>query len=164
VEAEPTSRVQDASLDQVDIAEAARRLQTTPDAIRKRIRRGSLDAVKLDGRWYVVLDAARATSAGQSTSHILDTGQDAPESGRTDDQDASRTALVESLQDEVLFLRAELAKRSEEIERRDVIIAQLAERIPRRLEAPTVSEPPVPAPVTEQPAERPAPRPWWRFW
>jgi hypothetical protein len=119
---------QDASYERVDIAEAATRLQTTPEAIRKRIRRGSLEASKQDGRWYVVLDVSRTASssegAGRPGDGVQDTGQD-----------ASRTELVDALKDEILFLRRELEQRSEEIQRRDVIIAQLTDQL-RRLPAP----------------------------
>ena len=42
--------------DSVDISTAAIRLGVTPQAVRKRITRGTLSATKRDGRWYVVLD------------------------------------------------------------------------------------------------------------
>jgi hypothetical protein len=48
--------VQDIGHDILDISEAARRLGITPDAVRKRISRGTLEAHKRDGRWFVVLD------------------------------------------------------------------------------------------------------------
>jgi hypothetical protein len=48
--------VQDIGHDILDISEAARRLGITPDAVRKRISRGGLEAHKRDGRWFVVLD------------------------------------------------------------------------------------------------------------
>jgi hypothetical protein len=39
----------------VDVAEAARRLGVTPDAIRARLHRGTLDGEKVDGQWRVYL-------------------------------------------------------------------------------------------------------------
>ena len=42
--------------DTVDIPTAAGRMGITPEAVRKRIARGTLPATKQDGRWYVVLD------------------------------------------------------------------------------------------------------------
>ena len=48
--------VEDIGHDILDISEAARRLGITPDAVRKRISRGGLEAHKRNGRWFVVLD------------------------------------------------------------------------------------------------------------
>ena len=45
--------------DTVDTPTAAGRMGITPEAVRKRIARGTLPATKQDGRWYVVLDAFR---------------------------------------------------------------------------------------------------------
>jgi hypothetical protein len=39
----------------IPLSEAALRLGIAVEAVRKRIRRGSLDAVKVDGRWHVLL-------------------------------------------------------------------------------------------------------------
>jgi hypothetical protein len=92
---------------------------------------------------------------------------------------------VERLLDEVAFLRAELAERSEalrrreelhgeEIRRRDHIIAGLVERIPELGPAQTPRNGPETAaedpegvrrerPFTEEAQEAPE-RPWWRRW
>jgi len=86
---------------------------------------------------------------------------------------------LEDMREQVAFLRHELDQRTEEIRRRDTIIAQLAQRIPE-LPAGEPSSPPSEAtagggpetpsdasqvrgkgtpPEAETPAE---PRPWWR--
>lgn len=114
---------QDASKDRVTIQAAAQKLGVKEDAIRKRIQRGSVEHEKgKDGRIYVYLDAAQ------------DVTQDATEDTS---QDASEGGLVEVLRDQVEYLRSvievrdrELEARTEEIRRRDVIISQLAQRIP----------------------------------
>lgn len=114
---------QDASKDRVTIQAAARRLGVKEDAIRKRVQRGSIEHEKgEDGRIYVHLSATQ------------DTSQDATQDMS---QDASEDRLVEALQDQVEYLRGvievrdrELEARTEEIRRRDVIISQLAQRIP----------------------------------
>ena len=114
---------QDASEDKVTIQAAARKLGVKEDAVRKRIQRGSVDHEKgKDGRIYVYLEAAQ------------DMTQDATEDTS---QDASEGGLVEVLRDQVEYLRnvievrdRELKARTEEIHRRDVIISQLAQRIP----------------------------------
>ena len=95
---------QDSGTLKVTIREAAARLGVTEAAIRKRIQRGSLDKeMGQDGRVYVSLDL----------SH--------PES------QVEREGLVESLQDQITFLRTQLDIRAEEIQRRDVIISQLTQ-------------------------------------
>jgi hypothetical protein len=150
---------QDSGTLKVTIREAAARLGVTEAAIRKRIQRGSLDKeMGQDGRVYVSLDLS------QDKSH--------PES------QVESEALVESLQDQITFLRIQLDVRAEEIQRRDVIISQLtqanaalAARVPELEAAESHSE------ATEEPAEgvarvqhqpttlREEPRssrPWWR--
>src|SRR5215218_11461874 len=99
---------QDSGTLKVTIREAAARLGVTEAAIRKRIQRGSLGKeMGQDGRVYVSLDLS------QDKSH--------PES------QVESEALVESLQDQISFLRTQLDVRAEEIQRRDVIISQLAQ-------------------------------------
>jgi hypothetical protein len=142
--------VHDAGVDGVDIAEAARCLGISSQAVHKRIRRGSLNARKDGGRWYVVLPGVmdRSTSSGKDA--------DSPAGktlGRTDGVDASRT-LVDSLQDEVKWLRSQLAERSEEIRRRDMIIGALAQR-PTALPT-TITHEEAPPPVRER-------RHWWSW-
>jgi hypothetical protein len=149
---------QDSGTLRVTIREAAARLGITEAAIRKRIQRGSMSReIGEDGRAYVYLDLS------QDMSH--------PES------QVDGGVLVESLQDQVAFLRAQLDTRAEEIQRRDVIISQLtqanaalAARVPE-LEAVEQGEdrpesvadgdvlPGYPASRTEDPRSS---RPWWR--
>lgn len=131
----------------VDVGEAARILGISVAAVRKRIRRGSLRAWKVDGVWRVVLPAG-------------------PEPGRTESvdagQDVSTTALIAQLRGENEFLRglvAELVGR---------VPAQPAELPAGTVEgAPPVAEIAAPVPVAQQAAERPTRRSrasWWAFW
>ncbi len=112
----------------ITVQEAARRLGVKEDAIRKRIQRGSLRHEKdpKDGRVYVYLDATQ--DASQDGTY--DESQDAAE-------DTSYVALVNALHDQVTYLRGvietrdrELEARTEELRRKDHIIAALTERIP----------------------------------
>src|SRR5215208_2341829 len=107
------------------VAEAAEVLQLSAEAVRSRIKRGSLQSVK-DGNTVYVL---------------LDTEQARPTPAQTSDQ---TMALITSLQDQVAYLRAELARREdthlEESRRKDSIIAALTQRIPE-IEAPASPEP-----------------------
>jgi predicted ArsR family transcriptional regulator len=107
-------------MDRFTVAEAGRRLGVKEQAVRKRIQRGTLVHDKdEDGRVYVYLDPrdqADGTGNGNDTDKEIDT-------------------LVQSLQDQIEYLRAELQRRgethAEEARRKDTIIAQLAQRIPQ---------------------------------
>jgi hypothetical protein len=139
------------------------------DAIRGRIRRGTLGAERDSGTVYVWID--RAETDRHKTS--------AASQGPSDDQ----SELIESLRDQVSYLREQLDEerraRTEERRRQDTIIAQLMQRIPElepppeqareRRESPETAESPGPRerPFTdeERPQEAGQPRsstPWWR--
>src|SRR5215203_6638871 len=141
------------------VAEAAEVLQLSAEAVRSRIKRGSLQSAKDGNTVYVLLDAEQAR----------------PTPAQTSDQ---TMALIASLQDQVAYLRGELARREdthlEESRRKDSIIAALTQRIPE-IEAPREpSEAPEPREsaetVEEQQGRGPATggaqegmqRPWWR--
>lgn len=108
------------------VKEAAEVLGTTIDAIRGRIRRGTLDSVKLDGVVYVLLDATnREEQSDQSETGIVDGRQlTSNQAGLAEDQ----SELVGDLRDQIDWLRRE-------VERKDTIIMSLTQRIPE-LEAP----------------------------
>ena len=111
------------------VKEAADVLGITVDAVRGRIRRRTLDSVKLDGVVYVLLDATnREQESDESATESADASrQTADESGLVTDQ----SELVGDLRGQVDWLRRE-------VERKDTIIMQMAQRIPE-LEA--ASEP-----------------------
>jgi hypothetical protein len=127
----------------LDVGEAARELDISTDAVRKRIARGSLRSDKENGSVRVWLDDG-GTEAGHEAQ--VDGG-----------------ALVESLQDQVMYLRSQLAEEREARRRADTIIAQLtqanaalAARVPE-LEAPQ-ERPGSPQTAAEEP-EGAEPRP-----
>jgi hypothetical protein len=102
------------SSNRVTVYEAAERLGVTVDAIRKRIQRDTIPHERQeDGRVYVLLDAA---------SKVQDTNQD--------NYQTAKDELVESLQEQVSYLKAVIATRDEELRRKDHILAALTERIP----------------------------------
>src|SRR5215208_2126117 len=104
-------------MDRVTVAEAAARLGVKEQAIRKRIQRGTLAHDKdEDGRVYVYLDPQDG-----ATSTSIDTGMD---------------KLLQSLQDQIAYLRQGAEDWKEEASRKDTIIMSLAQRIPE-LGAPT---------------------------
>ena len=132
------------------VYEAAQVLGVTVDAIRKRIQRGTIPHERHEnGRVYVLLDTART---------LQDDGQDKYQTRRDD--------LVESLREQVEYLKAVVSTRDEEIRRRDHIIAGLVERLPPQLEAPqTAAEEPegTDSPSTgAAPQQAPERRSWWR--
>jgi uncharacterized coiled-coil protein SlyX len=140
-------------LDRLTVAQAAGALGISQDAVRKRISRGTIGHDRDEsGRVFVYLQASE-------TVHKTD--QDAAH------DDASKTVqdrYIQSLEDQIAFLRREL-------ERKDAILLNLTERIPE-LEAPsdastsseTVEEEPEraePRPATGE-VQEDVQRPWWR--
>lgn len=101
--------------------EAAQRLGVTPDAIRSRLRRGTLEGGKDGDTWYVVLPSSE------------DDGDRQDDDTPRHDTDATPAALIEQLQGEVSYLRSELTAAREqaakERERADVIQREALDRI-----------------------------------
>ncbi len=121
----------------VPLSEAAAVLGISKDAVRMRVKRGTIDHEKRDGRVYVFLHAV-------------------PDAVPDDD----RGVVVSDLRDQVEYLRDQLDLRAREIERRDVIISQLTQATSnltdrlRELEAPAE-----PSDAPEEEPEEAAPRP-----
>ena len=140
-------------LDRLTVAEAARVLGISQDAVRKRIARGTIPHDRDEsGRVHVYLSPSE-------TVHKTD--QD------TTRHAASKTvqdAYIRSLEDQIAFLRREL-------ERKDTILLNLTERIPQ-LEAPSEAResPQTVEEERERVESRPAAggvqegvqKPWWR--
>lgn len=99
------------------VQEAARLLGTTVDAVRGRIRRGSLDSMKVDGAVCVLLDeASRDRHAEQATRRLGETSSDQG----TNPNDRTGEDLVEDLRDQIAWLRRE-------VERKDTLLMQMAQ-------------------------------------
>ena len=156
--------------DQVTLEEAARRLGITVAGVKKRLQRDQLHGVKVDGRWRIVFlngDSTATTGpdlAGTSDSRPSLLG-DTSETVRDAYERlvAAKDAELARLTDQLHFLQRELESRSEELRRKDHIIAALAARLPE-LTAPTTT---TPAEASTSQPEAPAEstkRPWWRFW
>jgi predicted ArsR family transcriptional regulator len=134
------------------VAQAAQVLGINPEAVRSRIKRGTLESVKEGGTVYV----------------MLDTDQTRPTVDPTSDQTQERVnVLIDSLQDQVTFLRGQLTAEREAHSEARRIIAALTQRIPE-LEPPRE---PREASVTPSDASRgeedrgdvrEEPRSWWR--
>jgi hypothetical protein len=94
----------DNELDSIDLTTAAGVLGLSVATLRKRLQRGTIAGFKApDGSWRVVL--------GKVDSSLDNAGQD-------------RSAVVETLRDEVQFLRSQLQARDEEIRRFQVLLQQ----------------------------------------
>ncbi len=113
----------------VTVEEAARLLDVSVDAVRKRIERGTLRNEKVGKTRYVFLDDVMIQQDADKTRH--DFGSDAD---RTQ-HDTDMTLLVASMQDQIDTLKQELEDRKEEARRKDAILMTMAQRIPE-LEAP----------------------------
>ena len=143
----------------VTVYEAADALGVTVDAIRKRIQRGTIPHERHeDGRVYVLLDEAAKlqNQSSEETSTVQDPLQDnSPVQYGTHE-------FIESLQDQIGFLRREL-------ERKDAILLRMAERIPELEAAPEPRGEPVShsegnssstgRPDDDQDRQKPS---WWR--
>jgi hypothetical protein len=134
------------------LSEAARILDTTEGALRQRIRRGTMESFKQDGRVYVYIPR---TDTVQDDVHT-------PES----------QTLMSEIQARVELLEQELERAHERDRETRRLLAAALERIPPQLEAPqeaseaaeTVKEEPEraePRPTTVG-AQEGARRPWWR--
>jgi hypothetical protein len=170
---EPIQSTVHAEPERFTIAQAATLLGTSRDAIRQRIRRGTLRSEKADGKWYIYLAEESAAAETSGTDGLDNVPSDHPsivQSTRPND-DLYRQ-LVDQLRGEVAFLR-------EELRRKDQLLAGFAQRIPM-LEAPqqggesgarearsVQADPPhevpeTPSAASAAPAE--SHRPWWKFW
>jgi excisionase family DNA binding protein len=108
------------------VEEAAKILGTSENAVRKRIERGTLPSEKVDGvRYVLLLDSdipqhAADTAGGSVTDMSTDMPHDL----------ALMQAHLDSMQEQVSYLKAVVQTRDEELRRKDHIIAALTERIP----------------------------------
>lgn len=145
------------------LVEAADTLGISKEAVRKRVKRGSLSSDKgADGRVYVCLDTG------------TDTGGDTTQDKGTADLSPPSDALLSEMRDRIAFLEQEMEAWREESRRKDTIIMNMTEAM-KAISPPAEEEPPEsresPVTATEEMREsRPAggdaqegaQRPWWR--
>ena len=134
----------------LSVYQAAEALGVTVDAVRGRIKRGTIQHERDGNRVYVILDADESY-----------TGRD-----QTNDQYGESSALISQLRDENAYLR-------DENRRKDEIIMQQAMTM-RQLSAAPSQEPPGASETVEEEPEEAEPRsatpgppyaaqrPWWR--
>jgi DNA-binding Lrp family transcriptional regulator len=164
------------------VSEAAEELGISAEAVRSRVKRGTLRSIKEGGTVYVLLPAAQTRPGDDQTTPERDQtrGQTTPERDRA----GAQAELVESLLEQVAYMREQLAEEREARRRADTIMAQLSQanaeqaRTIRALEAPQEprDEPqgPQTAAETTERVEDPdrgegaqegtERRSWWRRW
>ncbi len=149
------------------VPEAARALGISPEAVRNRLSRGTLDSIKENGTVYVLLenDMARSTT---------DTPDDRPRStdGTAADTPDAHAELVAAKDETINLLRSQLEAEREANRENRRIIAGLVQRVPE-LEAPRNGHETATAEPDREEEHRPAtdgaqeaaePRSWWRRW
>jgi hypothetical protein len=110
------------------IAEAAKALNLSPAALRKRVHRKSVPAYKgEDGNWYVLVDQVELEASEPEQEPELTPPPPAPS--------VVYDQYIADLREEVSFLRSELevrneelAQRSEELRRRDIMLMKFTEK------------------------------------
>lgn len=108
----------------VDVQEAAGMLGTSVDAVRKRIRRGTLRSERVDGRVYVRVDDdpdEHASPYREVPHGIQDDVRPVVE---------AKDAHIAALEERIDSLEKQLDVRAEELRRKDHIIAALTARVP----------------------------------
>jgi hypothetical protein len=149
------------------VAQAADALGVTVDAIRSRIKRGTIAHVREGTRVYVVLgDDQGTTSRDQGSAQYADHHARDGHQDRRDPHD-HRDELVEELRNRVRYLE-------EESRRKDAIIMTLAQRVPALEAAQEPRDAPQtpdedagrsePRPTPGEAQEAAQPRSWWRRW
>jgi len=147
----------------VTVLEAAAILRITPDAVRSRLRRGTLRKDQApDGTVLVVLDG----------DGLSDQSTDRPTDQTTVAYINALKSQIETLSSELGAWKKEVEEWKEESRRKDTIIMSLTQRIPE-LPPPDVREKPesadetaerVDPPPPEEPREETSQRPWYRRW
>jgi hypothetical protein len=128
-------------MERVNVAEAARRLGVSQDAVYKRIKRGTIPWEKgTDDKTYVWIEEEDASTDGPVPSS---------ETSYDPSTDSSADPLLDELRDRVRFLEAELEDRKDEARRKDSIIMALTQRVPE-LEASLGPREPPQTPSKEQ--------------
>src|SRR5919112_5513593 len=91
------------------IRDAARILGLTEEAVRQRVKRGTLDSIKVGGNLFVLLDVDTTPDRSMDQGRPIAVGTSDTSSGLSNDT----SRLVENLEDEVANLRRQLDQANE---------------------------------------------------
>ncbi len=108
------------------IRDAAKGLGLTEEAVRQRVKRGTLDSIKVGGSLFVLLDTDTSSDRSNDPEQPVREGASDTSSGLSNDT----SRLVENLEDEVAHLRRQLEQANERDRENRRIIAALTTRIP----------------------------------
>jgi hypothetical protein len=108
------------------IRDAAKALSLTDEAVRQRVKRGTLDSIKVGGSLFVLLDTD--TSSDRSNDREQPVREEISYTSSSLSTDTSR--LVENLEDELAHRRRQLEQANERDRENRRIIAALTTRIP----------------------------------
>ena len=145
--------------DKLELTAAAIRLGIGVDGVRRRLQRGSIQGVKEDGKWFVLLPAEQLQNApGIDTEQL--------------NQSAEQPLTIEGVR-YISFLETQNEKLWKELEERRREVSELHILLRREQEQQEMGA--LPAPIdfvqhlqnnAEQDAEQTQNRrkPWWRFW
>ncbi len=125
----------------VTVADAAELLGLSTEAVRMRVKRGTLASTKIGGTVYVLLDGPNERPNVKPNARP-NTGTNGRPNSRLNVDTAPMVANLHAhntdLRDQVEHLRRELDTRNEELRRKDTIIMAMTQRIP---ELESASEP-----------------------
>jgi hypothetical protein len=125
--------------DRYNIPDAAKVLGLTEEAVRQRVKRGTLNSIKVDGKLFVLLESAGTTDTSSDNDQPVSNGL----------TDESR--LVDALENEIAHLRRQLEQANERDRENRRIIAGLVQRVPE-LEAASEARD-VPDKASEEPGK-----------
>lgn len=142
----PTRPGHDSDTTRLSVLDAAQILGITPDAVRARIRRGTMPSERIDGHLYVFLPTADLPDTTPTErQHDTDTTR----------HDSDQSILIAHMEGEIAYLRSELAKRSDELarerERGDVLQREALARIEALTAGNTPTDAPAPPGATFAP-------------
>jgi hypothetical protein len=112
----------DSVQDGVDIKTAAEQLELSEEAVRKRIKRGTLDAYKVDGKWFIRMD--KLPDSVQDTSSQPDNTQGLQELVEARQQAAAAELRAAVAEEAVRRLEAERENHLQQISALQVALDQ----------------------------------------
>jgi hypothetical protein len=173
----PTSGVYDLTQDSVadlmtvTVADAANLLGLSTEAVRMRVKRGTLSSTKIAGTVYVLLEQPNEGPNDKPNARPNTRTTERPNSRPNVEPPSLVTSLREhnaDLREQIEHLRRELDTRNDELRRKDTIIMAMTQRIPELEASPEAREsheaaPDAPGRGTPQKdnvtQEKPS---WWR--
>jgi len=143
---------------------AADRLGITVNAVRQRVKRGTLEGYKTPAGWVVVVDRPTTDRPATSATDHRPTTGDQPTNQRPTTTDQAATVDLAPLAAVISDLTRENRQLAEAATAWQVRAIQAEERLTQLTAGASadddIRDTPAPAPD----AETDAPAPWWRFW